>query len=383
MSATATSPAAKPASKSASERIFNFSAGPGCLPEEVLRQAQQDIWNIDGSGIGILEHSHRGKVFDRVLAEAEAGVRSVGNTPANYKVLFLTGGASTQNFMIPANLLPQGGTADYINTGHWAEKSIEEVKYYGTAHLAASSADKNHSYIPAQGDLKFSAKPAYLHYTSNNTIFGTEFNYVPTPPAGVPLVCDASSDIYSRPWDISKFGLIYAGAQKNMGAAGTTVLWIRDDVIERCNKNLPSMLRFGVHAKDGSRHNTPPVFAIYVVGLCMKWLKNFEYAGKNGVAAMEVFNKEKAKHVYDVLDKSQFYKGHARPDSRSLMNLTFRTPSEQLDEAFVKEAKSAGLDGLKGHRSTGGMRASLYNAFPMAGAKALADFMREFERKNG
>jgi phosphoserine aminotransferase len=382
MSATATSPA-KPAAKTHSERIFNFSAGPGCLPEEVLRQAQQDIWNIDASGIGILEHSHRGKVFDRVLAEAEADVRSVGNTPANYKVLFLTGGASTQNFMIPANLLPQGGTADYINTGHWAEKSIEEVKYYGTAHIAGSSAEKNHSYIPAQSELKFSAKPAYLHYTSNNTIFGTEFPYVPTPPTGVPLVCDASSDIYSRPWDISKFGLIYAGAQKNMGAAGTTVLWIRDDVIERCNKNLPSMLRFGVHAKDGSRHNTPPVFAIYVVGLCMKWLKKFEYAGKSGVAAMEVFNKEKAKHVYDVLDKSQFFKGHARPDSRSLMNLTFRTPSEQLDEAFVKEAKAAGLDGLKGHRSTGGMRASLYNAFPMAGAKALADFMREFERKNG
>lgn len=382
MSATATSPA-KPAAKTTSERIFNFSAGPGCLPEEVLRQAQQDLWNIDASGIGILEHSHRGKVFDRVLAEAEADVRSIGNTPANFKVLFLTGGASTQNFMIPANLLPQGGTADYINTGHWAEKSIEEVKYYGTAHLAASSADKNHSYIPAQAELKFSAKPAYVHYTSNNTIFGTEFPYVPTPPTGVPLVCDASSDIYSRPWDISKFGLIYAGAQKNMGAAGTTVLWIRDDVIERCNKNLPSMLRYGVHAKDGSRHNTPPVFAIYVVGLCMKWLKKFEYAGKTGVAAMEVFNKEKAKHVYDVLDNSKFYKGHARPDSRSLMNLTFRTTSEQLDEAFVKEAKAAGLDGLKGHRSTGGMRASLYNAFPMAGAKALADFMREFERKNG
>jgi phosphoserine aminotransferase len=382
MSATMTS-AVKPAGKSASERIFNFSAGPGCLPEEVLRQAQQDLWNIDGSGIGILEHSHRGKVFDRVLAEAEADIRAVGNVPANFKVLFLTGGASTQNFMVPANLLPQGGTADYINSGYWAEKSIEEARFYGNIHLAGSSKEKNHSFIPSQNELKFSEKPAYLHYTSNNTIYGTEFHYVPQAPAGVPLVCDASSDIYARPWDFSKFGLIYAGAQKNMGAAGTTVLWIRDDVIERCNKNLPTMLRYGVHAKDGSRHNTPPVFAIYVVGLCMKWLKKFEYQGKTGVAAMDIFNKEKAKHVYDVLDASSFYKGHARPDSRSLMNLTFRTPSEALDDAFLKEAGAAGLDGLKGHRATGGMRASLYNAFPMAGAKALADFMRAFEKKNG
>ncbi|MBC7771274.1 MAG: 3-phosphoserine/phosphohydroxythreonine transaminase, partial [Pyrinomonadaceae bacterium] len=255
MSATMSNPAAaKSAAKPGSDRIFNFSAGPGCLPDEVLKQAQQDLWNIDGSGIGILEHSHRGRVFDRVLAEVEADVREVGKTPANYKILFLTGGASTQNFMIPANLLPVGGTADYINSGYWAEKSIEEVKYYGTVHLAGSSKDKNHSFIPAQNELKFSASPAYLHYTSNNTIFGTEYHYTPAAPANVPLVCDASSDIYSRPIDISKFGLIYAGAQKNMGAAGTTVLWVRDDVIERANKiglerNLPTMLRFGVHAK--------------------------------------------------------------------------------------------------------------------------------------
>jgi len=387
MSATMSNPA-KLVKPSAADRIFNFSAGPGCLPDEVLKQAQQDLWNIDGSGIGILEHSHRGKVFDRVLAEVEADVRECGKVPANFKVLFLTGGASTQNFMIPANLLPVGGTADYLNTGHWAERSMEEVKYYGTLHVAGSSEEKGHSFIPAQGELKFSSNPAYVHYTSNNTIYGTEFHYTPTAPAGVPLVCDASSDIYSRPIDVSKFGLIYAGAQKNMGAAGTTVLWVRDDVIERSNKiaierNLPTMLRFGVHAKDGSRHNTPPVFAIYVVGLCMKWLKKFEYAGKRGVEAMEVFNAEKAKHIYDVLDASKFYKGHARPDSRSLMNLTFRTSSEQLDEKFVKDAAAAGMDGLKGHRATGGMRASLYNAFPIAGAKALGEFMREFERKNG
>lgn len=385
MSATMTG-AVKHSGKAVSERIFNFSAGPGCLAEEVLRQSQQDVWNIDGSGIGILEHSHRGKVFDRVLAEAEADIRAVGNVPSNFKVLFLTGGASTQNFMIPANLLPKGGTADYINTGYWAEKSIEEAKFYGTAHLAGSSKDKDHSYIPSQAELKFSASPAYVHYTSNNTIYGTEYHYVPQAPAGVPLVCDASSDIYSGPIDVSKFGLIYAGAQKNMGAAGTTVLWVRDDVIERCNKDLPSMLRYGVHAKDGSRHNTPPVFPIYVVGLVMKWIKQFEYAGapgKKGVDAMAVYNRDKAKLVYDVLDASKFYKGHARGDSRSLMNLTFRTPSEALDEKFVKEAKAQGMDGLKGHRATGGMRASMYNAFPMEGAKALAAFMKEFERTNG
>jgi len=392
MSATLSNPAAaKSPSRSSSDRLFNFSAGPGCLPDEVLRQAQQDLWNIDGSGIGILEHSHRGKVFDRVLAEAEADVRECGKVPANYKVLFLTGGASTQNFMVPANLLPAGGTADYINSGYWAEKSIEEVKHYGKAHIAGSSKDKNHSYIPSQGELKFSDAPAYVHYTSNNTIYGTEYHYTPTVPAGVPLVCDASSDIYARPIDVSKFGLIYAGAQKNMGAAGTTVMWIRDDVIAKADavgaaRDLPTMLRYGVHAKDGSRHNTPPVFAIYVVGLCMKWLKKFEYAGapgKKGVEAMEVYNRDKAKHVYDVLDASSFYKAHARPDSRSLMNLTFRTPSEQLDDKFVKEAAAAGMDGLKGHRATGGMRATMYNAFPIAGAEAMAEFMREFEKKNG
>jgi phosphoserine aminotransferase len=382
MSATMTSPA-KPSSKPASDRLFNFSAGPGVLADEVLRQAQQDIWNIDGSDIGILEHSHRGKVFDRVLAEAEADVRSVGNVPANFKVLFLTGGASTQNFMIPANLLPQGGTADYINTGYWAEKCIEEAKFYGTVHLAGSSKEKNHTFIPSQAELKFSPKPAYVHYTSNNTIYGTEYHYTPTTPAGVPLVCDASSDIYSRPIDVSRFGLIYAGAQKNMGAAGTTVLWIRDDVLERCNPKLPTMLRFGVHAKESSRYNTPPVFAIYVVGLVMKWVKKFEYAGKRGVEAMQVYNGEKAKLIYDVLDSSKFYKGHARPGSRSLMNITFRTPSEQLDDKFLKEAQAQRMDGLKGHRAIGGMRASVYNAFPKGGCEVLAQFMREFERKNG
>jgi phosphoserine aminotransferase len=379
MTATMSS-AAKPSSKPATDRIYNFSAGPGVLPDDVLRQCQQDIWNIDRSGIGIMEHSHRGKVFDRVLAEAEADCREIGNIPANYRVLFLTGGASTQNFMIPANLMPQdkSGTADYLLTGYWAQKSVEEAQFYGKVHLAASSEDKNHSYTPSAAETKYSPKPAYVHYTSNNTIFGTEFHYVPTPPPGVPLVCDASSDIYSRPIDITKFGLVYAGAQKNLGPAGTTVLWIRDDLIERCNKNLPTMLRYGVHAKDGSRHNTPPVFPIYAVGQVFKWIKR-----NGGLTAMAKHNSEKAKIIYDILDASSFYKGHARKDSRSLMNITFRTPSEALDDKFLAGAKTAGLDGLKGHRATGGMRASTYNAMSREGCEALAQFMREFERTAG
>jgi phosphoserine aminotransferase len=379
MTATISS-AAKPSAKPSTDRIYNFSAGPGVLPDDVLRQCQQDIWNIDRSGIGIMEHSHRGKVFDKVLAEAEADCREVGNIPANYRVLFLTGGASTQNFMIPANLMPQdkSGTADYLLTGYWALKSVEEAKFYGKVHLAATSEDKDHSYIPSAAETKYSPKPSYVHYTSNNTIYGTEFHYVPTPPAGVPLVCDASSDIYSRPIDITKFGLVYAGAQKNLGPAGTTVLWIRDDLIERCNKNLPTMLRYGVHAKDGSRHNTPPVFPIYAVGQVFKWIKR-----NGGLTAMAKHNSEKAKIIYDILDASSFYKGHARKDSRSLMNITFRTPSEALDDKFLAGAKTVGLDGLKGHRATGGMRASTYNAMSREGCEALAQFMREFERTAG
>ncbi|MDX2017006.1 MAG: 3-phosphoserine/phosphohydroxythreonine transaminase [Planctomycetota bacterium] len=360
-----------------SERIFNFSAGPGCLAEEVLQQIRQDVWNIAGSGIGILEHSHRGKVFDKVLEEAEADMREVASIPKNYKVLFLTGGATTQNFMVPANMLPEGGTADYLVTGYWAEKSAEEAKFYGNVHEAASSKGANHSYIPSDSELKYSARPAYVHYTSNNTIYGTEFHRIPACPEGVPLVCDMSSDFVSRPCDISKFGLIYAGAQKNVGPAGTTVVIIRDDLLEP-KRPLPTMLKYAVHAKDGSRHNTPPAFSIYAVGVVLKWMKKM-----GGVKHFETYNKEKAGLIYGVLDQSKFYKGHARADSRSLMNITFRTPSAELDDLFCKEAGKHGMDGLKGHRATGGMRASTYNAFPREGCVALAQFMRDFEKKHG
>lgn len=362
----------------AGQRLFNFSAGPGCLPDAVLHQAQQDMWNIAGSGIGILEHSHRGKVFDKVLAEAEADFRKISNLPPAWKVLFLTGGATTQNWMIPANLLPQDGTADYLVTGYWAEKSAEQAALYGKVHRAFDGTPTKHSFVPSQNEIKYSSNPAYVHYCSNNTIYGTEFHYIPQAPAGVPLVCDMSSDIYSRPIDLTKFQLVYAGAQKNLGAAGTTIVVIHESLLERKPRELPLMAQYRVQAKDESRHNTPPTFNIYLCGQVFKWILS-----EGGLEAVGKRNAMKAKLIYDVLDSSKFYKGHARADSRSLMNLTFRTPSEQLDELFQKEAGKQGLDGMKGHRSTGGMRASIYNAFPVKGCEALAAFMREFERKNG
>ena len=366
-------------------RIFNFSAGPGVLPEEVIRQAQEDLWNIDGSGIGILEHSHRAKVYDKILAEAEENCRKVANIPANYKVLFLTGGATTQNFMIPANLLPDDGVAAYLTTGYWAEKTWEESKFYsGKCYEAWDGRPHKHAFCPGDAELRYSdAKPAYVHMCSNNTIYGTQWRHAdgtfryPKVPAGVPLVCDMSSDIYSRPLDVTKFGMIYAGAQKNIGVAGTTLAIIREDLLKPARK-LPAMLRYETHAKDQSRHNTPPVFAIYMSGLVFKWIQKM-----GGLEAMNTRNIEKARPIYDVLDHSKFYKGHARGDSRSLMNITFKTPSEALDDLFIKEASKQGMDQLKGHRSTGGVRASTYNAFPKSGAEALAQFMKEFEKKNG
>lgn len=384
-------------------RIFNFSAGPGVLPEEVIRQAQEDLWNIDGSGIGILEHSHRAKVYDKILAEAEENCRKVANIPANYKVLFLTGGATTQNFMIPANLLPDDGVAAYLTTGYWAEKTWEESKFYsGKCYEAWDGRPHKHAFCPGDAELRYSdAKPAYVHMCSNNTIYGTQWRVsasdpgtrYPKVPAGVPLINDMSSDIFSRPIDVTKFGLIYAGAQKNIGIAGTTLVIIHEELLKRkpldkhgAPRDIPLMLQYAVQAKDESRHNTPPVFPIYMSGLMFKWILK-----QGGLEAMHKRNVEKAKLIYDVLDSSKFYKGHARPDSRSLMNLTFRcAPAgvdakacEALDDAFIKEAGKHGMDQLKGHRSTGGMRASTYNAFPKEGCQALAEFMREFEKKNG
>jgi len=386
MSAVAAKPGSVSSHASSNDRCFNFSAGPGCLPEEVIQQAQQDLWNIAGSGVGICEHSHRAKVYDKILADAEADCRKIGNIPAAYKILFLTGGATSQNFMVPANLLGQDETADYLTTGYWAEKSAEQAKLYGGVNEAWDGRASKHSYIPSDAEIKYSAKPSYVHMCSNNTIYGTEWRAsetdaswrLPKVPAGVPLVCDMSSDLFCRPTDFSKFGLVYAGAQKNIGIAGTTLVVVHEDLLKRNPRELPGMLQYRVHAKDESRHNTPPVFAIYFSGLVFKWILK-----QGGLDAIFKRNVEKAGLIYDVLDKSSFYKAHARKDSRSLMNITFRTPTAELDDKFVAEAKAQGMDQLKGHRATGGMRASTYNAFPRAGCEALAQFMREFERKNG
>lgn len=391
MTTASATTASKPLPAAASGRAWNFSAGPSVLPEEVIRQAQQDLWNIAGSGVGIAEHSHRGKVFDKVLADAEAACRRVGNIPANYKVLFLTGGATTQNFMIPANLLAQSDTADYLTTGYWAEKCAEHAKPFGAINEAWDGRPHKHAFIPSDAEIRYSPRPSYVHMCSNNTIYGTQWRVsaadpvlrLPKVPDGVPLVCDMSSDIYSRPMDFSRFGLVYAGAQKNIGIAGTTLVVIRDDLLARNPRDLPIMLQYRVHAKDESRHNTPPVFAIYMCGLMFAWIEK-----QGGLEAIHRRNTEKAKLIYDALDATQFYKGHARSDSRSLMNITFRVNpavkgAEELDDEFVKEAQKLGMEQLKGHRSTGGVRASVYNAMPREGCAALADFMREFERRNG
>lgn len=374
---TLATPAAKSVGKFAN-RIFNFNAGPSVLPEEVIRQIQEDVWNYQGSGIGILEHSHRAKVYEQTLAEAEAAVRKVGSVPANYKILFMTGGATSQSYIVPINLLPKGGTADYLVTGYWAEKSVDDAKQanQGNIHIAATSKDQNHSYIPGDEQIKYSASPAYVHMTSNNTIYGTQWHRVPKAPA--PLVSDCSSDIFSRPINIADYGVLYGGAQKNLGTTGTTFVIIRDDLIERGNKDIPRMLQYRTFAKEVSMPNTPPHFAIYTVGLVAKWI-----LAQGGVDALAKRNEAKAKLIYDAIDAAPaFFKGHARKDARSLMNIVFRLPSEQLEDAFIKEALTHGIDGLKGHRAVGGMRVSVYNAFPEAGCRELAKFMADFARKN-
>lgn len=360
------------------ERIINFSAGPAVLPESVLKQAQHDLWDLFDTGIGILEHSHRGKAFDRVIAEAETDCRAVGSIGDNYRVLFLQGGASTQFFMVPANLLPQGATADYLVTGAWAKKAAEEAGLYGTAHIAASSEDENFSYIPSRAQTTHSPTPVYVHYASNNTIFGTQFQQTPTAPEGAFLVCDASSDIYSRPIDVSAHGLIYAGAQKNLGPSGVALVIVREDLIEKPARALPTMLRYGTHAEKGSRYNTPPTFGIYMMGLIFKWIIE-----QGGIAGVQQHNEDKAGVIYSVIDGSSFYRGAARGDSRSMMNITFNLPTPELEAAFITKALDQGMSGLKGHRSVGGVRASVYNAFPRAGCETLAQFMVEFERTKG
>jgi phosphoserine aminotransferase len=360
-----------------SDRIYNFSAGPATLPEPVLKQAQQDIWNIAGSGIGVLEHSHRGKVFDKVADEAEQACRDLAGIPDNYRVLFLQGGASLQFAMVPMNLLPKGATADYLVTGVWSQKAVKEAKTLGRVHEAASSGDQNFSYIPPSTAIRYSERPAYVHITTNNTIYGTQWPSEPEVPAGVPLIADTSSDMFSRPIDVSKYGLIYAGAQKNLGPSGVVLLIVRDDLVETGPKDLPIMLQYRTHAAEKSMYNTPNTFGIYLMGQVFKWIREI-----GGLRTMAEVNAEKAKILYDYLDQTDFFRGTARPDSRSLMNVCFRGPTEDLEAKFVSEAGKRGLDGLKGHRSAGGMRASIYNAFPRTGVQALVNFMKEFERAN-
>ncbi len=383
MTATALKPLSA-VTQTASGRVFNFSAGPSCLPEEVLTQIQQDVWNIGGTGMGILEHSHRGALVDRVFAEAERDIRAIANVPSTYKILFMTGGASAANYLLPMNFMTPGTTADYLVTGHWANQTWLQAQKlsgkptFGSAHLAVDTKDKGHSYIPSASQLRFSPKPAYLHYCSNNTLEGTQWHRVPEAPAGVPIACDVCSDIYSRPIDVTKFALLYAGAQKNLGAAGTTVVIGRDDFLQSGSRDIADLLQFRTYIPDYSRPNTPPVFAIYVVGLMAKWiLKN------GGLGAMARANEAKAKLVYDAIDATPFYSPHAEKSARSLMNITFRLPSETLTDRFASEGAAAGLENLRGHRNVGGIRVSMYNAMPLAGAKALASFIQEFARKNG
>lgn len=360
-----------------SDRIHNFGAGPGVLPEPVLKQAQQDIWNIGGSGMGIMEHSHRGKLFDRINVEAEQACRDLAGIPENYDVVFLQGGASLQFSMVPQNFLPKGGTADYINTGVWSQKAIKEAKLFGTVHIAGTTEPENFARIPRQNELKYSAAPAYVHFTSNNTIYGTQWRAEPGTPANTPLFCDASSDIYSRPIDVSKYGVIYAGAQKNLGPSGTVLVIIRKDLAEAGPKDIPTMLQYRTHTKEHSLYNTPPTMGIYIVGQVFKWIKD-----QGGLQAMAQKNEDKARILYDYLDQSEFFRGTAEKESRSLMNVCFRAPTEELEAKFVTEATKKGLDGLKGHRLVGGMRASIYNACPRPAVEALVSFMKEFEKSN-
>ena len=358
-------------------RIFNFSAGPAVLPVEVLEEAQRDLIALPGVGMSILEISHRSKPFDDVIEGCEADLRALAAIPANYHVLFLQGGASLQFSMVPMNLLPPGGSADYIVTGSWSEKAVKEAKRVGAVKIAATTAADNYARVPKQSELTLDPAAAYVHYTTNNTIFGTEWHNVPDV-GRVPLVADTSSDMFSRPIDIGKFGLIYAGAQKNLGPSGLTLVIIRDDLVSRTPASLATMLQYGVHVENKSMYNTPPVFGVYIMRLVLKWLLK-----EGGLSAIDASNARKARKLYAEIDRTGYYRGHAQPDSRSRMNVTFRLPSEELEKKFVKESTAAGLDGLKGHRSVGGLRASIYNAFPEAGVDALVAFMKEFERVNG
>ena len=359
------------------ERIYNFSAGPAVLPVSVLEEAQRELISLPGVGMSILEISHRSKAFDEIINQAEQGLRDLLGLPDNYHVLFLQGGASLQFSMIPMNLLPKDGSADYIITGSWGKKALKEAKREGQTSVAATMADGGFTRAPAQDELTLNPGAAYVHFTTNETIEGVEFKTEPET-GDVPLIADASSDILSHPIPAEKYAMIYAGAQKNMGPSGVTLVIIRDDLLGRIPDNLPTMLDYRTHVQNNSLYNTPNTFGIYIINLVCKWLRE-----KGGLEAMHRENETKAQLLYEAIDATPFYRGHADADSRSLMNVTFRLPSEELEKKFTQEATAQGLDGLKGHRSVGGIRASIYNAFPREGVEALVQFMKEFEKQNG
>ena len=357
------------------DRIYNFSPGPAVLPLEVLEQAAIDIVNFQKSGIGIAEMSHRSKDFIKVADDTEQLLRELYEIPKNYKVLFLQGGASSQFFMVPMNLLDAGKKASYLNTGTWSKMAIKEAKLFGEVEIPFSSEEKKFNRVPVNGEYTIAEDSEYVYFVSNNTIYGTQFKEF--PETDKMLISDMSSDILSRKVEVSKFGLIFAGAQKNLGPAGVTIVIIREDLLDRAPANIPTMLKYKTHAEKDSMFNTPPCFAIYIVGEVLKWLKK-----NGGIAAMDEINKEKAALLYAAIDESSYYRGHAEPASRSLMNVTFNLATPELEAKFIAEATKAGLNGLKGHRSIGGCRASIYNAFPREGVVKLVNFMREFKENN-
>jgi phosphoserine aminotransferase len=358
-------------------RVFNFAAGPATLPLEVLQQAREELTDWQGSGMSVMEVSHRGKPFIAVAEEAEAVLRELLAVPANYKVLFLQGGGTAQFSAVPMNLSAADATVDYINTGAWSKKALSEARRYAKVNVAADEAASNYSTVPEQGALKLTPDAAYVHYTPNETIGGVEFPYIPHT-GGVPLVADMSSNILSRPMEVSKYGVIYASAQKNIGPSGLAVVIVRDDLLGKARTTTPSILDYKEMAANGSMSNTPPTFGWYLAGLVFKWLKS-----NGGLAWIAERNRAKAAKLYDAIDSSGFYQNPVAKNCRSLMNVPFTLAKPELDKGFLTEAKAAGLTNLEGHRSVGGMRASIYNAMPPAGIDALIGFMKEFQRRHG
>lgn len=359
------------------KRVYNFSAGPAILPVKVLEEAQSEMLDYKGTGMSVMEMSHRSKTYQEIIDQAEADLRTLVGIPSNYKVLFLQGGATLQFAMVPMNLMKHK-VADYIITGHWAKKAAEEASKYGKVNVIASSEDRMFAYIPDLHQLTFTPEADYVHICDNNTIYGTKYHAIPDTQ-GKPLVSDMSSSFLSEPIDISKYGLIYAGAQKNVGPAGTVIVIIREDLIRHdLAADTPIMMRYDIQAEHQSMYNTPPTYGIYLCGKVFRWLLD-----QGGLKAIDKINKHKASLIYDYLDQSKMFKGTVDKEARSLMNVCFKSTSDALDEKFIKEAKAKGFDNLKGHRSVGGMRASIYNAMPTEGVEALVQFMRDFEKENG